>query len=66
MKYFLSLDTIGVCKGASDLQELTARNTGKLLKKREVTLVDQSGAAVCIIFFFISYILILQTCMLDI
>lgn len=51
MKYFFSLDTIGVCKGASELQELTARNTGRLLKKREVTLVDQSGAAVCIICF---------------
>ncbi|XP_045448079.1 replication protein A 70 kDa DNA-binding subunit [Melitaea cinxia] len=40
------VDTIGVCKGASELQELTARNTGRLLKKREVTLVDQSGAAI--------------------
>ncbi|CAH2096286.1 unnamed protein product [Euphydryas editha] len=40
------IDTIGVCKDASDLQELTARNTGKLLKKREISLVDQSGAAI--------------------
>ncbi|KAJ0176690.1 hypothetical protein K1T71_007869 [Dendrolimus kikuchii] len=40
------LDVIGVCKMASDLQELTARNTGKQLKKRELTLVDSSGGAV--------------------
>lgn len=39
-------DVIGVCKSASDVQELTAKSTGKLLKKREVTLVDQSGGAV--------------------
>ncbi|KOB71368.1 Replication protein A1 [Operophtera brumata] len=39
------LDVIGVCKGAADVQELTARSTGKLLKKREVTLVDSSGGA---------------------
>ncbi|VVC90804.1 replication protein A 70 kDa DNA-binding subunit [Leptidea sinapis] len=38
------LDVIGVCKMASDVQELTARSTGKLLKKREVTLVDATGA----------------------
>ncbi|XP_050350813.1 replication protein A 70 kDa DNA-binding subunit-like [Nymphalis io] len=38
------LDVIGVCKMASDLQEFTAKNTGRLLKKREVTLVDQSSA----------------------
>ncbi|XP_072949136.1 replication protein A 70 kDa DNA-binding subunit [Epargyreus clarus] len=40
------LDVIGVCKSAGDLQELTARSTGKLLKKREVTLVDSSGGAI--------------------
>lgn len=40
------LDVIGVCKMASDVQELTAKSTGKLLKKREITLVDSSGAAV--------------------
>ncbi|KAH9644803.1 hypothetical protein HF086_007891 [Spodoptera exigua] len=40
------LDVIGVCKAAADLQELTARSTGKLLKKRELTLVDNSGGAV--------------------
>ncbi|CAK1556348.1 unnamed protein product [Leptosia nina] len=42
------LDTIGVCKMASDLQELTARSTGKQLKKREVTLVDSSGGAIAL------------------
>lgn len=40
------LDVIGVCRAASDVQELTARSTGKLLKKREVTLVDSTGGAV--------------------
>ncbi|XP_023938523.1 replication protein A 70 kDa DNA-binding subunit [Bicyclus anynana] len=40
------LDVIGVCKFASDVQELTAKTTGKLLKKREATLVDQSGGAI--------------------
>lgn len=39
-------DVIGVCKSAADLQELTAKSTGKLLKKRELTLVDNSGGAV--------------------
>lgn len=48
--YFVNvfLDIIGVCKSANDLQELTAKSTGKLLKKREVTLVDSSGGAVSI------------------
>ncbi|KAJ8722019.1 hypothetical protein PYW08_004421 [Mythimna loreyi] len=40
------LDIVGVCKSAADVQELTARSTGKLLKKRELTLVDNSGGAV--------------------
>ncbi|KPJ03587.1 Replication protein A 70 kDa DNA-binding subunit [Papilio xuthus] len=40
------LDMIGVCKSAADVQELTAKSTGKLLKKREVTLVDSSGGAI--------------------
>ncbi|XP_063536255.1 replication protein A 70 kDa DNA-binding subunit [Cydia strobilella] len=42
------LDVIGVCRAASDVQELTARSTGKLLKKREVTLVDSTGGAVAL------------------
>ncbi|KAI8436718.1 hypothetical protein MSG28_010201 [Choristoneura fumiferana] len=40
------LDVIGVCRAAADVQELTARSTGKLLKKREVTVVDSTGGAV--------------------
>ncbi|CAG9786671.1 unnamed protein product [Diatraea saccharalis] len=40
------VDVIGVCKSAADLQELTAKSTGKLLKKREVTLVDSSGGGI--------------------
>ncbi|CAD0201397.1 unnamed protein product [Chrysodeixis includens] len=42
------LDIVGVCKYAADLQELTAKSTGKLLKKRELTLVDNSGGAVAL------------------
>lgn len=42
------LDMIGVCKSAAEVMELTAKSTGKLLKKREVTLVDSSGGAVSI------------------
>ncbi|XP_026492335.2 replication protein A 70 kDa DNA-binding subunit-like [Vanessa tameamea] len=42
------LDVIGICKMASDLQERTAKNTGKILKKREITLVDQSYAAITV------------------
>ncbi|XP_068633685.1 replication protein A 70 kDa DNA-binding subunit [Battus philenor] len=40
------LDLIGVCKNSTDCLELTARTSGKLLKKREVTLVDSSGGAI--------------------
>ncbi|CAK1580169.1 unnamed protein product [Parnassius mnemosyne] len=40
------LDIIGVCKSVADIQELTQRSTGRLLKKREITLVDSSGGAV--------------------
>lgn len=44
--FHLPTDVVGVCKSAADVQELTARSTGKLLKKRELTLVDNSGGAV--------------------
>lgn len=37
---------IGVAKSTGDVTTLTARNTGKELKKREVCLVDQSNVAV--------------------
>lgn len=40
------LDIVGVCKSAADVQELTAKSTGKLLKKREVTVVDSGSAIV--------------------
>lgn len=40
------VDVIGVAKHASDIQTLVSRNTGKELKKREVTLVDHSNASV--------------------
>ncbi|CRK88089.1 CLUMA_CG001874, isoform A [Clunio marinus] len=39
------VDVIAVCKEASDLVNLTSR-AGKDLTKREVTLVDQSGASI--------------------
>lgn len=37
-------DVIGVCSSANDIQELTAKSTGRLLKKRDVTIVDTTGA----------------------
>ncbi|KAG7308878.1 hypothetical protein JYU34_006140 [Plutella xylostella] len=40
------IDVIGVCKSAGDVQELTAKSSGRLLKKREVTLVDSSGGVI--------------------
>lgn len=40
------VDVIGVCKSASELLIFTARTTGKDMKRREVTLVDQSNSAV--------------------
>ncbi|XP_046966366.1 replication protein A 70 kDa DNA-binding subunit-like isoform X3 [Vanessa cardui] len=42
------IDVIGVCKIASDLQERTTKSTGKILKKREMTLVDQSHSAITV------------------
>ncbi|KAK6639757.1 hypothetical protein RUM43_008032 [Polyplax serrata] len=40
------VDVIGVAKQASDVQIITARSTGRELKKREVVLVDPSGISV--------------------
>ncbi|KRT83138.1 hypothetical protein AMK59_3541, partial [Oryctes borbonicus] len=40
------VDVIGVCKAESELQTFQARTTGKELKKKEVTLVDQSNNAI--------------------
>ncbi|EEB17279.1 Replication protein A 70 kDa DNA-binding subunit, putative [Pediculus humanus corporis] len=40
------VDVIGVAKHATDVQNITARSTGRELKKREVVLVDSSGASV--------------------
>lgn len=40
------IDVIGVCKEAGEVMQFTARSSGRELKKREVTLVDQSNAAV--------------------
>ncbi|XP_067619019.1 replication protein A 70 kDa DNA-binding subunit [Eurosta solidaginis] len=41
-----SVDTIGICKDVGELQTFTSRNTNKEFKKRELTLVDSSNAAV--------------------
>lgn len=41
-------DIIGVCKEVGDLNTFTARTTGRELKKRDITLVDQSNAAVTV------------------
>lgn len=40
------IDVIGVCKQIGDVQTLTARSTGKELKKRDIVLVDQSKSAI--------------------
>jgi hypothetical protein len=37
---------IGVCKTAGDVQTLIAKTTNRELKKREVTIVDESNTAV--------------------
>lgn len=42
------IDIIGICKSTSDLQTFQARSTGRELKKREVTLVDQSNSGIAL------------------
>lgn len=39
-------DIIGICQHANDIQNLVARTTRRDLKKRDITLVDQSDASV--------------------
>ncbi|XP_034487485.1 replication protein A 70 kDa DNA-binding subunit [Drosophila innubila] len=41
-----SVDTIGICKDVGELQAFTSRTTNKEFKKRDLTLVDMSNAAV--------------------
>lgn len=40
------IDVIGVVKSTTDVTQITTRTTNKQVSKREVTLVDQSGAAI--------------------
>ncbi|XP_060534941.1 replication protein A 70 kDa DNA-binding subunit [Cylas formicarius] len=40
------VDVIGVAKSASDLQTFQAKSTGRELRKREVTLVDETNSSV--------------------
>ncbi|XP_058467652.1 replication protein A 70 kDa DNA-binding subunit [Malaya genurostris] len=40
------IDVIGICKEASEVVQFTAKTSGRELKKREVTMVDSSNAAV--------------------
>ncbi|KAJ9597480.1 hypothetical protein L9F63_011665, partial [Diploptera punctata] len=40
------VDVIGVCKSFGDVQNLTARTTNRELKKREITIVDESNTSV--------------------
>nr|XP_033324078.1 replication protein A 70 kDa DNA-binding subunit [Megalopta genalis] len=42
------LDILGVAKSCSEVQTLTARTTGKELKKRDINLVDESNTMVCL------------------
>lgn len=41
-----AVDTIGICKDVGELQTFTSRTTNKEFKKRDLTLVDMSSAAV--------------------
>ncbi|KAH8359920.1 hypothetical protein KR093_009579, partial [Drosophila rubida] len=41
-----AVDTIGICKEVGELQTFTSRTTNKEFKKRDLTLVDMSNAAV--------------------
>lgn len=52
----LFIDVIGICQSASELQTFMARSTGRELKKKEVTLIDQSKTAV-ILFYLYEYII---------
>lgn len=46
---FLSCEDVGgVCREVGDILQFTAKTSGRELKKREVTLVDRSGASVSI------------------
>merc|ERR1712025_122862 len=42
------VDIIGIATDVGDIQNLTARSSGKQLTKREVKLQDKSGAAVAL------------------
>lgn len=43
-----AVDVIGICKTVGELQTFTSRTTNKEFKKRELTLVDTSNAAVIV------------------
>lgn len=43
-----SIDVVGVCKEIGELQSFTSRTTNKEFKKRDLTLVDSSEAAVTV------------------
>ncbi|CAH0547198.1 unnamed protein product [Brassicogethes aeneus] len=42
------IDVIGVCKNSSELVTFQAKTTGRELKKREVTLIDQTRSAIAL------------------
>lgn len=44
--YFYFQDIIGVCKEALDVVSLTAKSSGKELRKRDVQLVDDTNREV--------------------
>lgn len=43
-----AVDVIGVCKHVNDVQNLVARSSKRELKKRDITLVDQTDASVSV------------------
>lgn len=52
----LLIDVVGICNEVSDVQTIHAKSTGIELKKREITLVDESNTGVSI---FSSLVLLL-------
>ncbi|XP_012275093.1 replication protein A 70 kDa DNA-binding subunit [Orussus abietinus] len=40
------MDVLGICTSTSDVQNLTARSTGRELKKRDINLIDQSNTMI--------------------
>ncbi|KAI4484282.1 hypothetical protein M0804_007738 [Polistes exclamans] len=42
------IDVLGIVKSCEEIQMLKARNTGRELKKRDITLIDESNTMICL------------------